>query len=440
MNLLLANLNWSYGKDDSLEKMRHLHFPLGLAIIAGQIRHKRTDELLVIDNYVREILDDDVFQCIEDYEIDCILLSMFLGNYQYRYLKKFINDIALRFPQVSVIVGGPLASTVSDLLLENTTIASGKLVCVIGEGEDTIIDLLSAIEAKGSLSKVKGIAYKDTEVVVTEARPRIRDLDGYPPLAYDLFETRVYVDYVEKTNRCWELIASRGCFGSCVFCKRVFGSKISMRSASSVVQEMVRFYEEYGVSRFNFVDDNFLNHETQVRDFVSALQSTDMKFRWRFQGRADRFSPQLANALVDVGLYDVSFGLESGSPQILDEMKKLLDLKKASSNLKYCTQIVDTHGNFIVGMPGESHDTVECTLQFIHETGIKYASAGILTIFPGTPLHAQVKRQGLITDEDAYCDSLGPVYTKPYINLTSYSDEQLLHWRDQVNRAGTCPQ
>lgn len=435
MNILLANLYWEHGLDGSLKNMRHLHYPTGLAIIAGEIKRKRKDTLFAIDSYTQCIKDEAIFDYVDKNKIDCILVSMYLGNYQYRYLKKFINNIVHIFPQVTVVVGGPMSSTIPKLLLENTIAVDKRVVCVIGEGEDTIIELLSCLDGKCDLSKVKGICYREKEVVFTTPRPRIQNLDDYPRLDYDIFDTPRYVKYVKETNRCWEIVASRGCYGNCIFCKRVFGNKITLRSAASIVNEMEDFYSDYGVSRFNFVDDNFLNSEKQVWDFYSTLKESDIKFQWRFQGRADLFSKPLAEALLEVGCYDVSFGIESGAIEILSAMNKKIDINKTCANIRSLPSQLETHASFIVGMPAESPKTINDTVMFIKNTGLDYASAGILTLFPGTGIYEFAKNNGLITDEDAYCENLGPVYVKPYINLTKYPDEQLLEWAVMINKS-----
>ncbi|GAA5262990.1 B12-binding domain-containing radical SAM protein [Methanocalculus sp. MC3] len=436
MNLLFANLFWEYGEDLSKENMNHLQFPTGLAIIAAEIYQKRNDELYVIDNYISNANDSDILKFIEVNNIDVILLSAYLGNYQYRFLKKFVNEISSDEVNCKIIIGGPLASTVPKTLLENISSKDEEVILVIGEGEKTIIDLLNNIDSKGDLSNVNGIGFiKNKKYIQTRPQERIMRLDEHPYPAYDLFNISKYVSYVKETNRCWELCTSRGCYGRCVYCKRVFGNSISMKSPEYIVKEMEDFFIRYGIKRFNFVDDNFLNSTKQINDFYNSLKNSEYDFVWRFQGRADRFTPALANKLVEVGLYDVSFGIESGSPTILKEMNKKIDIEIAKKNLLNLPKNLDTHASFIIGMPSESHKTIEQTVKFIEDTRIKNINAGILTVFPGTPLYEKVRKLGIIMDEDDYCNRLGPVYVKPYINLTSYSDHQLLLWQDLVSKA-----
>ena len=437
MKILLANLHWAHDGDSSPENVKNLHFPMGLAIIAGEIRKNRTDHLSVADNYVSDVTEEDILDSVVEDGIDCILLSSFLGNYQYRNLKKFVKAATAASPRCRVIIGGPMAATIPRLILENSGGTDERIILVVGEGEETILELLACLESGGRLSGVRGICFRNSgSTIMTEPRARIKDLDRRPYPAYDLFETDKYVDYVVRTGRCWETCTSRGCFGECAYCKLVFGKKITMRSAASVVEEMNAFCEAYGVNRFNFVDDNFLNTREHALQFSAALKENGAAFKWRFQGRADRFSPDLAENLMDVGLYDVSFGIESGSPEILKSMSKSLNLERAKANLKSLPSDLETHASFIIGMPEESPETIERTLEFIADTGLKHTSGGLLTLFPGTALYKEARAKGIIADEERYCDSLGPVYSYPYTNLTAYPDGQLIDWAQRIGGAG----
>lgn len=436
MNILLANLHWPFSGDDSLAKMKHFHFPLGLALIASQIRRRRPGhDLFVIDNYVRTCNDEEVLSEIRARHIDCILLSQFLGNYQYRSLKNFIKKAANEFPGLRIIIGGPLASTVPGLLIEKTEGKNGQMICVVGEGEETIINLLDCIDAGGDLKKVRGLCFSEDGVVFTGNSGRISDLDSYPPPAYELFDMPFYLDYIKESGRCWEISASRGCYGSCSYCKLVFGREIHARSARSLVKEMEDLHSRYGIERFNFVDDNFLNSEAQVMEFCDRLEKSGLQLKWRFQARADRLNERLLDRMISVGLYDISLGIESGSQLILDEMDKKMSLGKAMSALKSMPQQLDSHANFIVGMPSESPQTIRETIAFIMESRVRHVSAGILTPFPGTRVYETARSKGLIEDEDEYCQAIGPVYVRPYVNLTAYSDEQLLAWAKEINEA-----
>lgn len=409
-----------------------LHFPMGLGLILAAIRSKTDLQLSVLDNYVPGLSFEDILEKISSDAPDYILLTGFLGNYQYRFIVYALNKIKEVSPKSIVIIGGPMASCIPKLLIEKTSVD----FVVIGEGEATIVDLLLRLNNGDSINSCDGIAFRraDGVATVTSVRERIKELDEYPHPAYDLFQMEHYTEYVRKTGRCWEISNSRGCYAKCGYCRLTFGQKITFRPYDHILNEVRFIIENYGICRFNFVDDNFLNSARQVREFVDALETFEHKIQFRFQGRADKLTPELAKLLIDVGCFDISIGMESGSQRILDDMQKYLDVEKAANNIRGVLKLgVSIHATFIVGMPNEDFNSIKSTIDFIKYTGLPYVSTGILTPFPDTRIYTLAKERGLILDDHLYCLELGRVYEIPYVNLTKFSDEQLLTWRDEID-------
>jgi anaerobic magnesium-protoporphyrin IX monomethyl ester cyclase len=436
MNVLIANMH-SRVLEESPSNMRHLQFPTGLAIIAGVVARTRKYSVHVVDDYTSDISESQLADYIDNHRINCILLSSFAGTYQYGYFKRLVNLLS-SFRQLQIILGGPLATTCHTVLHRNVSCPDGQIICVVGEGEDTVVDLLESIGGNRSLGRVDGISYKESgQVVTTKPRKRITllALENFP--MYEVFEMQKYVDYVKSTNRCWEISASRGCYNKCRYCKTVFGAKISFYSPAGIVLEMERISRRYGIFKFNFVDDNFLNSDIQFEAFLGGLKKSEEHFSWRFQGRVDKFASHSIERMKELGLWGVSLGIESGSEIILHEMNKLIDLRQARETIsRLLENYVQVHGSFIVGMRHESPQTIDDTIQFIHSAGEIFVNAGILTLFPGSELYKEALQAGIIGDEDRYLENLGPVYTKPYTNMTAYADEYLLTWRERIANAG----
>lgn len=413
-------------------KYRTLHFPMGFGLILGALKATEKYDLSVLDNYVGDLTFNDILQEVELNIPNYILLTGFLGNYQYRFMKQAIATIKNASPTSKVIIGGPMASCIPELLMEKTELD----FVVAGEGEDTIVDLLDHLDYGKEILSCPGIVHRAGNGTIVRNSPRLRmkDLGKYPTPPYELFNTNAYAKYVKTSNRCWEISTSRGCYAKCTYCRLTFGQKISFRPFEHLFEEMTTIIEQYGINRFNFVDDNFLNSPRQVLEFIEQLRCYKYPIQFRFQGRADRLSPDLAKGLSEVGCFDVSMGLESGSEIILEEMDKRMDLEKAKKNIAgVLAEGVSIHATFIVGMPSESFETIETTLNFIRDAGLPYVAAGILTPFPDTRLYDLAKEKGLIPDDDKYCEELGPVYEIPYVNLTQHSDEQLLRWQSQID-------
>ncbi len=431
MNILIGNLKpaASNCSDQTLgEKYSTLHFPLGLGIIASVLKNSGR-EFDTYDSYVNGSTDG-FLKTIENKKPDIVLLSGFLGNYTYPFLKDISLSIKSINQLIKIIVGGPIANTIPDLLVSMMPID----FVVKGEGERTIPELLDAIERKSDISLVKGIYSMDSlrnMAFFTGERERIQDLDMSWPL-YKAFPMEPYVNYLKETERCWELSTSRGCYNRCNFCKLSFGQKITTSSLQSVVEHMKFVSDNYMVNKFSFVDDNFLNNTERVSRFRELLLQEPYKFKWRFQGRADRISIEVVEKLKEVGLYNISFGLESGSQEMLNRYRKNLDIKKALANLNDIKSMVRIHTTFIVGGPCESWDTIEETKRFIRMLKLNNSGIGILTLFPGTFFYDKAKRNGLITDDEEYCMNLGPVYDKPYVNISDMSDDDLINARDML--------
>ena len=424
------NININHNKISSRKSFLTTHFPINLGLIAAILK-KEGFHLKIIDNYVI----NSYTKCLESIDSESpkyLLLTGYLGGYSYKFLKKFSHDIKYLSPKTTIIMGGPMATTIPELIISKTDVD----IVVIGEGEITIVDLLHTLEKKNDLFNVNGICFKDTSgnIFYTKNRERIKNLDSLPQPAYEFFPINNYIDYLNRTNRCWELCTSRGCYGRCSFCKRVFGNKITFMSPKKVVEEMCNIYNTYNMDRFNFVNDNFLIDDKYIESFCNCLKKCKIDFKWRFQGRADRINIKSVRLMKSVGLYSISLGLESGSPKILDEMNKRLDIKKVEKNVRdIIKEGITVHASFIVGMPSETEKTIDETINYIKRIGLLKLNVGILTPFPGTEIYNWAKKMRKITDDDSYCENMGPVYEYPYVNLTKYSDEKLLDFRDMIN-------
>lgn len=428
--IYLANLEEQVS-DNRTDRFRSLHFPTGLALVSGALS-LTGHELRAVDNYLPGASLDAAIDEMERAQPDYIMLSGFLGNHQYRFVKRLTAILKAACPRAVLIMGGPMASTIPDLLMAHSRLD----YVVVGEGEETIIDLLDKLERGGDVGGVAGILYRDKagRVWTTPARERMRDLAAMPAPRYDLFDMDSYVKFLQRSGRCWEISTSRGCYAHCKYCKLTFGNKITFRPVWHVIEEMTYIKTRYGIDRFNFVDDNFLNSARQVNEMADALAAAPEKFKFRFQGRADRINGTLAARLREVGCFDISYGLESGSQDVIDYMGKVLDLKKAEANLAEVLALgIDVHATFIVGMPVETAETIAKTKDFIRRVGLPTANAGILTPFPGTEIYRLAKEAGKIIDDDAYCDALGIVYEDVYVNLTPWPDDALRSWRDEIN-------
>ena len=197
---------------------------------------------------------------------------------------------------------------------------------VLGEGEETIVDLVRAVEDKTPLESIDGIAYRSSdEIIKTKLRPLIEDLDILP------FPARDTLPVVFKKFNFVSVVTSRGCYGRCSFCSvdgfySAFGPKYRVRSAGNVVDEIEMLYKKYKVHNFMFNDANFIGGITSGRqralDIANEIIKRNLKIEFRIQCRANDIDRELFKTLKDAGLTRVYVGIESGSQPQLDRYQK----------------------------------------------------------------------------------------------------------------------
>lgn len=143
-------------------------------------------------------------------------------------------------------------------------------------------------------------------------------------------------------------------------------------------------------------------------------------------------NPKMVERMAKWGLYDISFGIESGSQKMIDIYNKKICSAKAFETIEAIKDIVDVHATFIVGGPGEDWSTVKETEQFIRKLRLNNSVTGILTLFPKTHFYDDALRDKVIGDEEEYFINLGPVYVRPYTNISNLSNDELIQARDML--------
>ncbi|MHC1745269.1 MAG: radical SAM protein [Syntrophobacteraceae bacterium] len=271
-------------------------------------------------------------------------------------------------------------------------------VGVLGEGEETLLELLTCFDGDGFRNKesIRGIAYrKNGQVTVNEKRPVVPDLDTIPFPDIDLLR----VDWSRQQRAV--IISSRGCPFKCRFCaSSVFWDKARLHSAEYVIDELRMLVARYGVKEVLIYDDFFTIDKRRIAKIAQAISESEELRGIRFEclSRLDGFDEQLASDLRKMGMYKVSFGFESGCQTTLDYLKngklKLQQSRKAVSIAKmHGLQCV---GSFVIGSPYENEPEVRETFRFIEELGLDNVQITVATPFPGTAMWEDGKKIGVI--------------------------------------------
>lgn len=273
---------------------------------------------------------------------------------------------------------------------------------VIGEGEETLLELLNNFGPEGfqNLSAIKGIVYRDRgKLVINEKRPAMPNLDDLPFPDTKLLR----IDWASQQRAV--IITSRGCPFKCRFCaSSVFWDRARLHSAAYVVEEIRQLVKRDHVKEILIYDDFFTIDKKRIAEIARLISESPDLCNLKFEclSRVDGFDDDLAVNLKRMGMYKVSFGFESGCQRTLDYLKNgRLKLERSEKTVaiakKHGLQCV---GSFVIGSPDETEDEIRETFRFIEKLELDFVQITVATPFPGTAMWDDGKRLGVIAGDE----------------------------------------
>jgi anaerobic magnesium-protoporphyrin IX monomethyl ester cyclase len=288
-----------------------------------------------------------------------------------------------------LVAGGPLATSNPEEFADMFD------VVVVGEGEQTMLDLVQATENHSGFDDVRGVVFKrEGKVTVTAPRSFIENLDMIPFPSRELFDNEAYKNYYSRNfgYSTTALITSRGCPFQCDFCSRpIFGNTFRSRTAENVVKE-VEAVKQLGYERVWFADDCFTLNRRRLMEICEELILRNVRIGWECLSRVDTVDLNLAKQMRRAGCVRVFFGIESGNDAILKIMKKQATVKQAEKAVRIFKKAgIQVGAFFILGYPGENDETILDTVNFASSLPLDYLSFTFPYPIPGTPLFERVK-------------------------------------------------
>jgi len=293
-------------------------------------------------------------------------------------------------PDIVTMMGGPHVSFDA----ENTLAAYPEIDLIVrGEGEQTIAELTPRLKDKNAWPGIKGITFRlNGRLAVTPQREFIDDLDTLPIPARHLLPLSRY----QALGYPISIITSRGCPYSCIFCqgRRMVGRKVRKSSVARIVDEIEQILS-FGINRINIADDLFASDKARVKEVCGEIQKRDLSFTWSAFARVDTVDRETLKIMKETGCDSVSFGVESGNPEMLKRIRKNISLDQVRQAVGFCNDAgMIAHTSFVVGLPGESMETLEETKRFAGSLGSLYGYH-FLTPFPGTTVREEIDRYDL---------------------------------------------
>jgi anaerobic magnesium-protoporphyrin IX monomethyl ester cyclase len=397
--------------------------PIGSLSMISYLRRSGIDdiEFYHIDGN-RPTFDDAVAHIVERGP-DVLGISSVVST-AYEYTKKISQAVKTALPETLIVVGGNLAAS-AEVLLRYT----GVDLCVIGEGEKCLLDIVRRAEQTripSEFGDIPGLAYMDgtqfqtTGFVTALDRSEIYEIDW--SILDDATDMGIYFTEVAPGSVGWSkfmhdsraheparigknfalIPAAKGCVAKCTFCHR-FDKGIRYIPPDDFIRRLKISIEKYNIGFVAVADENFGTDQRWLREFCEKIKSLDIL--WRVAGmRVNCVSPEILKLMRESGCVAILYGMETGSPKMLEVMEKKT---KQEDNINAMQWTLDagltTVVQLVIGMPGESPQTIRETIDFTkwanslrkdqspNDLSINYAQA-----LPGTPLYEFARHRGMI--------------------------------------------
>jgi anaerobic magnesium-protoporphyrin IX monomethyl ester cyclase len=246
------------------------------------------------------------------------------------------------------------------------------------------------------LAQIKGLVWNDGyEIVVNPDRPFIRNLDDLPLPRHDLLPLEKYRAPLVRGPYAF-VVTSRGCPAGCRFCiKHVsYGDSVRFRTPENILAEL-EVLTSLGVRHVHMYADLFTVSREQVVGLCELILERKLSLRWTCNSRVDFVDRDMLRLMHRAGCWMISWGIESGSPAILRRARKGITLGQVEQALRWSREArIRNWGYFIVGLPGETEETIGQTIRFAKRLPLDLALFHIAAPHPGTPLFFEVVEAG----------------------------------------------
>ena len=290
-----------------------------------------------------------------------------------------------------ITMGGPHASFLSEEMMSHCSALDSV---VVGEGENTMLELLERLSAKEPIVGVSGLLSRQGDkLAFGGVRPRIKDLDSIPSIFDHGFGGI--------------LITSRGCPGECTYCgaPALWERRVTMQSAERVLEELDIIINKHGIKRFGMKDDTFTMKRSRTIAICKGIVERGLKCLWTCDTRVASIDDECLEWMRRAGCWMISFGVESGSPEVLKGIKK----RTTPEMIEKATKAAKKFGFFIryylmIGNRGESPKTIQDTMELVERTRPSAMLFSRLSVFPGTADFKKLREEGHLTSEDYFTD------------------------------------
>jgi len=386
-----------YGK---FSEIGTLYPPLRLAYIAAVA--EKEAKVKVLDSEAMSYSYEDIERLAKEYSPDVVGMQCYCTTISRCY--KVAEIIKKINPEIKIVLGGAQVTLEPKTTLENKNIDFG----IYGEGEFVFLKLLQELKkqkAKKQFKKIKGLIWKiNGKIVINPKQSLTKNLDEIPPPARHLFPMQKYHSSANlRGKRTLNLMTSRGCPFNCAYCagSLIFGKTHRYHKIDRVIEELLELRNKYHADSIQFFDETFTVNKDRVTDLCNKLIERKLNIEWSCFTRVNLVDLELLKKMKEAGCYLIFYGFESGNQRLIDLIRKGITLEQSRNAVKWSHEAgIETWGSFMLGLPTETKEESEQTINFALEINPTFAQFPITTPFPGTALYDICKKNGKILTDD----------------------------------------
>lgn len=367
---------------------------LTLATLAGHLKGKHISHVLDMEFFSN--YDEKLVQTLRDFKPDYVVSSS--KSADFKVMVEIIKTVKGFNKNIKTVVGGVHITTMPEIVkgIEEIDVAA------VGEGDYILPLILNGTPLKD----VQGIIYRENgKLVENNKRKDFLNINKLPFPNWEMFDISLYKNsrLSSRQNPVGLIETSRGCAYQCNYCnKRTFGSRHRFKEPKRVVEEL-EYLLKIGFKEVHIVDDSFTQNLDNAKKVCEEILRKNLKVTWSLINgvRVDYVDKEFFTLAKKSGCWQVAFGIESGDQKVLDRIKKkttIEEISRAVHLAKKCK--LDTFGFFILGLSGETKESMGNTIKFAKSLPLDMAKFNIAIPYPGTPYYHELKRKGLLLSEN----------------------------------------
>lgn len=366
----------------------------GLAYLAAVAMQEQC-EVRLIDAMASGETPDDLIRINNGFKPDLIIANTTTPTFKNDAL--IMNKLKSSHPRGIYAFTGTHVSALPEESLKNSRVD----MIFINEAEQTLREVIHKWK---QWNDIPGLAFrKGDQIIITSQCPYISNLDFLPFPARHLLPNGKYKMPFFEDEPYATVIPTRGCPWKCIFCRagKVWGTKIRTRSPENVIAEIREIKEELGIENIIFMTDSLTLDKNWANKFFDKILEQNLKFRWICNSRVDAVNPEMLHRMKRAGCLLISYGVESGSREILELAKKNIKPEDSKKAIKWTREAgILSMAYFIIGLPGETPETIGESIRFAKKIDPDYVNFHVATPFPGTELYEMAKEYGWLSSTD----------------------------------------